>query len=79
MITINNIAPCEAEGISYTTNEYGELVIVGTYNKIPVKQTLPVHPPCILYFDTKTSNFQAVKLDDIPDTFQIVQYITSIK
>ena len=54
-------------GFSYTTNQYGEIVVSGTYNSQPVSQALSVPDGGIILFDPTTLNFRVVDAQSTQD------------
>lgn len=68
-------------GSSETINAQGELVLTGTYKGTPINQTVPTHPPCLVFINTVDRNVQVVKnIDEIPTgpEYELVKVIKTI-
>lgn len=64
---------------SESINEQGELVISGNYKGDQISQTVPCHPPCILFLDTVNKNFYAIEnIHDADPAWEFVKLIKGI-
>lgn len=73
--------PHTHKNLNVSINEYGELELTGKNkgNK-NFQQTLPVIPPCVLFWDDTIENFVAYKIDgNIPGNYELVDVILDIK
>lgn len=77
----NSAKPHTLKNLNASINQYGELEFTGKNkgNK-NFQQTLPVTPPCVLFWDDTIDNFIAFKIDGIiPDSYELVDVIIDIK
>jgi len=67
-------------GYTESVNANGELVISGMDGLTPVAQTLPIRPPCVIFYDTSNRNFYAVQdLSNISPTWQFLKFIKTLQ
>ena len=79
--TINDAKASTHKEINISINKNDELEITGKNkgNK-GFQQTIPVNPPCLLFWDDKIDNFVVFKIEgEIPENYELVKTILSIK